>query len=255
MKRITLFLAVLSFTFSFAQRSPAIAPTSISQFQQMVSTTNNFNNNIKNNTNYFIKNGQKVENTDVIGSMYYDDDFKKGKVIDKESGQVISVYLRYRIYDDTFEAKKSPEEEETLIMERNPKYDVVIEDTKFTFINRLPIFINKANNGYLIVLNENEDGQVLKRISQKFTPGQKSNTAMTSDKKPRLRNEENYFISLNDEIFAIEAHKRRAADAFPDHNKELEKYIKKNKLKFRRSNEEKDLITLIKYYNEVTENS
>lgn len=254
MKRITFILALFTFTFSFAQ-TPAVAPQSMSQFQKMVSTTDNFNNNIKNNTNYFIKDGQKIENSNVIGSMYYDEDFKKGEVIDKESGQVISVYLRYRIYDDTFEAKKSPEEEETLIMERNPKYDIVIEDTKFTFINKLPIFINKANNGYLIVLNKDEEGQLLKRISQKFSPGQKSNTSMTSDKKPRLRNEENYFISVNDELFSIEAHKRRAADAFPDHNKELEKYIKKNRLKFRRKSEEKDLITLIKYYNEVTENS
>ncbi|PZW41681.1 hypothetical protein LX95_01363 [Mesonia algae] len=254
MKRITLILALLTYSLNFAQ-TPAVAPQSISQFQQMVSSTENFNNNIKNNTNYFIKNGQKVENSNVIGSMYFNDEFKKGQVIDKESGQVISVYLRYRIYDDTFEAKKSPEEKETLIMERNPKYDIAIEDAKFTFINKLPIFINKANNGYLVVLNENKKGKLLKRISQDFIPGQKANTPMASDKKPRLKNEEHYFISLDEKIYAIEAHKKRAADAFPNHNKELEKYIKENKLKFRGDDEEKDLITLIKYYNEVTQDS
>ena len=257
MKNLLLLLTFLVSIPSFAQllnfnQPPTVLPRGgwvpTSDWEKAIRKNDDFNNNIRNNTNYFINDGKKIRNVDVIGDMYLTPDFHQAKVIDKKSGEVINVFLRYRIFDDTFEAKKSQDDESTLFLERSNQYDIKYNDLHFVFINKLPIFINEANNGYVLVLSENDKVSLCKRLSQKYIPGQKASSPMESDKEARLINKENYFIAVNNMLIEIEPDKKNAYKAFPNHQKELKQFIKDNKLKFRENTKNEDLIKLTKYY-------
>jgi len=258
MKRLLLLIIIMISTSSFAQllnfnEAPTLIPMwkSTSEWEKTISKNDDFNNNVKNNTNYFIRDGKKIRNVDVIGDMYLSPDFHKARIIDKISGEVINVYLRYRIFDDTFEARKSTDDEATLFLERSNQYDIKYNNLHFVFINKLPLFINKANNGYVLVLSENEKISLCKRLSQKYIPGQKTNSPMESDKKARLINKENYFININNILIEVEPDKRNAFKAFPKHQKELKQFIKDHKLKFKESSKDEDLIELVSYYKKL----
>ena len=82
-------------------------------------------------------------------------------------------------------------------------------------------------------------------------PPQEKSSSDFAKEKAKLETEVFYFIEVNETITQIEPHKRRAADAFPSHQDQLEEYIKDNRLKFRGDDEEKDLIQLVKYYNSI----
>ncbi|WP_146240755.1 hypothetical protein [Mesonia algae] len=258
MKRLLFLIIIMISTSSFAQLlNFNEAPTPIpmwkptSEWEKTISKNDDFNNNVKNNTNYFIRDGKKIRNVDVIGDMYLSPDFHKARIIDKVSGEVINVYLRYRIFDDTFEARKSTDDEATLFLERSNQYDIKYNNLHFVFINKLPVFINEANNGYVLVLSENEKISLCKRLSQKYIPGQKTNSPMESDKKARLINKENYFININNILIEVEPDKRNAYKAFPNHQKELKQFIKDHKLKFKESSKDEDLIKLVSYYKKL----
>ncbi|MDT0293473.1 hypothetical protein ACFQ3R_12845 [Mesonia ostreae] len=259
-KLLFLLMIILLSTPSFAQllnfsQEPIVIPegsaliTKQTDWDKALNKIDDFNNNLKNNTNFFInKKGEKVENINVIGDMYLSSNFKKAKVIYKKTGEVINLFVRYRIFDDSFEARKAAEDENTLIMERSNQFDVKYDDRHFVFINKLPVFINEANNGYVLVMAENDKVSLVKRISQKYVPGQKARSAMESNKKPRLLNNENYFIAIDNKLTEIEPHKRKAYKAFPDHQKELKQFIKKDNLKFKESSRDEDLNKLVNYY-------
>ena len=260
MKKLLFLLFILISTSSFAQllnfsQAPTVIQTQnkafvkpTSEWEKVLDKNDDFNNNVKNNTNYFFKDGKKIKNVEVIGDMYLTSDFKKAKIIDKETGEVINLFLRYRIFDDTFEARKAAEDENTLFIERSNQYDIKYDDLHFVFINKLPVFINEANNGYVLVMAQNDKISLCKRISQKYVPGQKSSSPMESDKEARLLNRENYFIAVNNILTEVEPHKRKAYKAFPDHQKELKQFIKEQNLKFKDSSKDEDLKKLVNYY-------
>lgn len=199
-----------------------------------------------------------VNEKNLIGSPYLDgDEFKAGKIYDIEKNKIINGFIRYRIFDDIMQVKKELNTTEPFLIKRSNNYKVFIEKSEFIFVEKLPIELRGTNNGYVKISYKNPTNNLmlLTRWIQEYTPEKKPTNNYSSGTNAKLNTSKFYFISLDEKIYAIEAHKKRAADAFPDHNKELEKYIKENKLKFRGDDEEKDLITLIKYYNEVTQDS
>mgnify|MGYP001184004387 CR=1 FL=1 len=196
-------------------------------------------------------NGDIINTKDLEGSPYLQKEFKKGFIEDTEQGKTIEAYLRYRIIDDMFEISKKSNPKEISVLKRGTNYNVRMGNKKFRFIMDYPIELKGTYSGYAEVMFEKENISLYKRITQDYTPKKKMENgyASSSSSKASLDNEEYYFIETNDEIIQIEPHKKRAADAFPDHTKELENYIKDKKLKFRGDDEEKDLIQLVEFYN------
>ena len=208
--------------------------------------------NMKAEKDKLLVDGKFVNTSTIQGSPYFEDKFKKGYIKDLQNDKIINANLRYRIFDDMFEIQPNSNSEELSILKRSKNYSIKINDKIFVFEENFPIEMRGVNNGYALILSNNNDskkGAVLyKRITQEYIEAKKNSTTY-SNSKSRLINKDYYFIKTNDEIIQIEPHKKRAADAFPDHQKELENYIKDKKLKFRGDDEEKDLIELVEYYN------
>ncbi|WP_121666774.1 hypothetical protein [Mesonia aquimarina] len=195
--------------------------------------------------------GQFINTEDLNGSPYLNEDFKSGYIEDQAKDKKIKGYLRYRIFDDVFEVKNNPRSDEAMVLKRSEKYVINIGTREFMFLQNLPIRIKGVNNGYVEVLVKDDNGVSLyKRITQDYSPAKKARSTYSSSQKAKLDNNIHYFISSNGNMEVIEAHKRKAADAFANNNEVLEDYIKENGLKFRgEEDEQKDLIQLVNYYN------
>lgn len=184
------------------------------------------------------------------GSPYANQNFIKGEIIDKSIEKKIDVYLRYRIIDDVIQVKSNSTNNDIYILSRSTKNEALIGESLYLFLENYPIQMNGTSNGYALVLNNrNKSAILLKRQVQEYIASKEAQNSYSSNTPAKLNTSIYYFIKTNDEIIQIEPHKKRAADAFPDHKKELENYIKDKKLKFRGDDEEKDLIELVEYYN------
>ncbi|MBW2962427.1 hypothetical protein [Mesonia aestuariivivens] len=195
----------------------------------------------------------KFVNTSVIqGSPYLEDKFKNGAIKNLQNDKIITTNLRYRIFDDMFEIQANSDSEELSVLKRSKNYSIKINNKSFVFVENFPIKMKGVYNGYVLILSNNndpKDGVVLyKRIIQQYIEAKKKANSY-SNSKSRLVNEEYYFIAIDDKILQIEPNRKKAADAFPNHNSKLDKYIKDNKIKFRGNDEESDLIKLVEYYN------
>ncbi|SHI89714.1 hypothetical protein SAMN04488096_105295 [Mesonia phycicola] len=190
-----------------------------------------------------------LDKPNLQGSPYWNEDFQSGKIINKESNKEIrNIRLRYRILDDVIQLKDN-NSDDFMILDRSQNLIIYINRQKFVFLENYPININGTNNGYSIELFNSKKASLLKRISQNYVEGREADNSYSASVPPKLEKKINYFVKTKeDKISAIEPHKKKAADAFPDHQDEIKSFIKKNKLKFRGSDEEADLITLVEYY-------
>lgn len=191
-----------------------------------------------------------LHNPSLSDSPFWNKDFVAGKIIDSKDNRVIDVYIRYRILDDVIQVKSDAKynDDDAMNLARSEEFEAVINNQKFRFYKNYPIFINSTKSGYALILLESDKVSLIKRISQEFIPEKKAENSYTSATPPKLNNIENYFIDINNKLIEIKPHKKKAADAFPDHQDEIKSFIKKNKLKFRGSDEEADLTTLVEYY-------
>jgi len=190
-----------------------------------------------------------LEKPNLQGSPYWNEDFQSGKIINKESNKEIrNIRLRYRILDDIIQLKDN-NSDDFMTLDRSQNLIIYINRQKFVFLENYPININGTNNGYSIELFNSKKASLLKRISQNYVEGREADNSYSASIPPKLEKKINYFVKIKeDKILAIEPHRKRAADAFPDHQDEVKSFIKKNKLKFRGSDEEADLIKLVEYY-------
>lgn len=210
---------------------------------------------VQQNNNIINAEGKMVNTADMKGSPYWNDDFVSGKIIDKKNEKTLNVFLRYRIFDDIFEIKKTKTDSKILNMRRSNNFEVVLNNKKFVFLKNLPVKINGAYNGYSMVLaqpKEGEEGVTLyKRMSETYIPGQKAKSSYDREKKAELERKDYYFIKIGDMLYSIEPNKRKAADAFPSQTKRLENFIGNNNLKFNNGNQDRDLMRLVNYYNKL----
>lgn len=220
---------------------------SISDGQDVINLKSIIENNPKE-----ISSNSILDKPNLQGSPYYKEDFLNGKIIDKQNNkQIDNLDLRYRILDDIIQinntSSKTPGS-----LERSKNFIVYINGEKFVFLENYPIALNGTTNGYSIEKYKSKKVSLLKRLTQEYKEGRESENSYSAAIPPKLENNVHYFVKLNNGgFFVVEPHKKRALDNFPNHQKELKKFIKDNKLKFRGNDEESDLIKLVEYYNSI----
>ncbi len=203
--------------------------------------------------------GKIIDIANLDGSPYWNEDYHLGKIIIKEEEGIktTKAFVRYRIFDDIFEVKKSLKAPESSAMELERTQDIVVllDHKKFVLLRNLPIRIRGVRNGYAIVMltpNKLEGNAILyKRMSQTFTPARAPKGPYDSGRKASLDREDYYFVKIDNRLYQITPHKRKAYKDFPNHQKELKDFIKENRLKFRNDEQDEDMIQLVKYYNSL----
>jgi len=181
----------------------------------------------------------------IEGSPYLDDAFVNGTIYTTTKTQVPDVPLRYNIYNDNLEFKTS---DGTILELAHPE---TVERAKMGEIEMVHTdYLNSTNNtnqGFFKVLAEGKLNLLAK--PDIFYQEAKEQAAYKDAQPPK-------FIQKSDEYYvqkpgypAIKIKKSKDLDEVVSANKkELDTYIKKNKIKFKKA---EDLTQLVNYYNSL----
>jgi len=196
--------------------------------------------------------GKKIDEGPVRGTPYVNEDFVKGVIVDVKNEKNIPGLLRYDSYNDNFEIKVESNSIKSL--KRTPNYEYILDGEKYVLINS-PQVINKYHyrngNGYVVELKKTANLSLYKRYAKQYKKGKKAISNYDIDKPASLETKTTYIFKFKDEYVTVEPHKKRVLEAFTDHKKEVKKFIKENKIKFRGGSEgeESDLIKVLDFYN------
>lgn len=208
-------------------------------FSQNTSTGGAINTN---DGRVFLSPKRTVTPSEVIdGSPYYNgNDFKKVSI----SGYSKNVQdLRYNSYSDEMEFLNGNE-----VFSINKENGMVVT---FTGINKTYECINynwegRDKFGYLVQLvNNPEKYSLYKKEKTELLKGEKSPNGITKDRNDYYAKDKDSYILKNKETFiSIPKNKKEFSNKF--NNSEIESYLKKNDINFKK---ESDLIKLISYMN------
>jgi len=180
---------------------------------------------------------------DINGTPYLNDEFELGAVIVSDQLIYNGIPLRYNIFNDQIEFKSN--KDLVLALDKAETYkEIQIEKKRFVYASATKGKLEVS--GFFEIL---EEGQVclLKKYDMALTAPQppggfKDAVPASYDLRPA-----NYFLKIGDSNLGFSNEKELTA-LLQDHQKELESYIKNNKLKVRK---EEDLLQMIKYYNSL----
>ena len=182
---------------------------------------------------------------DFKGSPYFFDDFVIGNITDKEGVVYENLMLNYNGYEKEFEAR------------RGNKF-IIVDDKIIKTVELFPkgkealsYVFNKnysatINAKYIILLFQQKKLKLLKAMEVDLNEVTIETPGKTQVNK-RFMRRNTYYISENGQFQKIRLKKKNLIQVL-DHPKEVEKYIKKEKLKF---NSEEELIQLMKFYSNL----
>ncbi|WP_419869040.1 hypothetical protein [Chryseobacterium sp. CT-SW4] len=152
--------------------------------------------------------------------------------------------LRYNAYEDEMEFKNNEEtfyanKIDGLIIEF-PKLKKVYKCLNYTYDN-------KSKSGYLVILSEGPTYSLFKREKVELLRGEKSPNGYTKDANDYFAKDKDlYLISKDSQFYKYPKNFKDAAELFFLDKKELETFIKSNKISF---SKEPDMIKLVEFIN------
>ena len=192
----------------------------------------------------------KVDLEKVIGSPYEKEDFILGEIVDlitKESVQGLK--FRYNVYQNFIEilSPDDVDKEKINALVQSENIYVKLGNKEYHYKD----YINKdleRKSGYLIKYRSNSGINVYKEIVKKFYEPKIAQTSYHKDDPGRFVDIENYYLEINGQVKEVKMNKNKIVDYFPDNQKSLKNYIKKEKLSFK---DQKDLVLLVSYYSRL----
>lgn len=181
--------------------------------------------------------------SDIKGSPYLIDEFKKGIIYTTNKQKFIDVPLRFNIYNDNFEFKTAEGE----VMEiAAPE---IVEKITYNDCNMvyMPYTGEKTGKGFFKELQEGKASLYAHHeVVFKDSPRQES-FAMPEPPK-FIKKQDSHYIRFGSGKAIKVGNKNELIQIFPDHQKEISAFVKKNKVK---TNKTEKLMELVLYYNSL----
>ncbi len=185
-----------------------------------------------------------LSENDIEGSPYLNDDFIPGTIFTVQKLQFVDIPFRYNIYNDQLEFKTESGQIQAMA---NPE---IIEKVKFgTYeMDYLPYtYSKKIRKGFFIILKEGKASLYAKK-NMNFKNAEEPGAYKEAEPAKFVSNPDDYFIRIGMEEAKLIGNKKDLLDIFPDHQKKIESFVKKNKIK---TNKSESLIELVNYYNSL----
>lgn len=174
--------------------------------------------------------GNKIELSDVEGSMYDVREFRKGEVYLGNELHA-SFPMRYNAYSDEFEVKKDVGDD-ILGLAKSNTLTFVLDGDKFVYSD----YLNKDNElseGHLQILVKNGEYQLFARKVKLFKEGKKAETSFHPDVPHKFVDSESFYVQIGDKYPKyLKNSKKALKEVFGE--KDLDKvkrYIKENGIK------------------------
>lgn len=189
--------------------------------------------------------GKPIKLSDIRGSMYYDEEFKMGKVFlgDQFYGNYL---MRYNAYADEIEAKKT-EKHEAEAISKSTNLSFEIGGEKYV----MKSFLNSEKNliqGYLSELVSNGDYILYSKNTKNFKEGKKPETSFHEPVPPQFLNSNTYYIGVGDKNPQRIRNSKKSFLEFLSKEKqgEVKRFMKENGISLK---EKEDLIKLVEFIN------
>lgn len=190
------------------------------------------------------ENKNMLTESDIEGSPYFTEDFVEGSVYTTSKVHYQDIPLRYNIYNDEMEFK-SPEGGIAAIAAPE-----IIE--KITFGEHTMEYIpftnlKKIRRGFFILLEEG-NAKLYARLNVDYKAPEPAAPYKDPEPAKFIEKPYSYYIRIGMEAAQKMESKNDVEAVFPDHQKEIADFIKKNKVRHRN---EKKLKELVNYYNSL----
>ena len=187
----------------------------------------------------------------IRGSYYFQQEFKKARVVYFGEELKGEVYLRYNAYTDEMEFWKGEPGQKKVeeILLKSAKVDCEIEGEYY----KLLPYRSKVNNfpliGYLIVLNDGAKYKLYLQRKKVFMDETKARTSLEQSLPARFVDDITLYYSIGDETpLPLRKSKRGLAKIFKGQEKELKEFLKRENIRLK-TNE--DYVKVFAYFNKI----
>jgi len=182
---------------------------------------------------------------DIKGSPYLTDDFINGTIYTVQKQKYVDIPVRYNIFNDQIEFKTESGEIQAMA---TPEIVEKVEFGKYK-MDYIPFsYSKKLKKGFFIVLLEDEKASLFLRKNMAFKKAEEPAPYKEAQPPKFVKNPDDYFIRIRMEEAKVVNSKKDLVEIFPDHKKDVEGFIKKNKTKI---NDPESLAELVEYYNSL----
>ena len=181
---------------------------------------------------------------DIEGSPYLKDEFISGTMYTTSKVQYNDIPLRYNIYNDNMEFK-TPDDKVLAMAAPEIIEKVELGDDILAYIPYTNV--KKIRRGFFKLLVEGKASLYAKPVVIYTDPVE---PAAYSEAQPAkfTRRSDTYYIRIGMEQAKLVSKKKELLTVFPDHSKEINAFIKKNKIK---PSDPEKLAELVQYYNSL----
>jgi len=179
-----------------------------------------------------------------VGSPYVNKEFQSAVIYLNDGTALTDLFLRFNAYKNQMEFKESLNEEDSLIriVKKTPEFTIKIADRFYDFV---PFSGSIEKGQYFEILYRGEQVDLYKRITKKFTEARIARTSFEVDFPRRFKDQFDYFfVNPQGKLIEISVSEKKKIAAFGSRSKELNHYLKENKINL---DEEKDLLKLVRY--------
>ncbi|MFW5756037.1 MAG: hypothetical protein ACOCWK_05515 [Tangfeifania sp.] len=182
---------------------------------------------------------------DIEGSPYLNDDFIEGTVFTTIKTKYTGVPLRYNIYSDQIEFKAGEGAVQELAAPETVE-KVEFGEYKMVYI---PFAVSKKiRRGFFREMESGDKAVLLTRQQVLFEDAKKPAAYQEAEPPRFIRKPDDYYIRIGKEPARLISRKKDLEEAFPGHKKEINSFIKENKVK---PNKPERLAELVQYYNSL----
>jgi hypothetical protein len=182
--------------------------------------------------------------SDIEGSPYFEDEFVEGAVFMTSKVQFVGLPLRFNIFNDQVEFRS---DDGSLMVLSVPEVIEKVEFGETTLEYSVYSHLNKIRRGFFVVLEKGE-ASLYSRPRITFEDARKPG-AYSEAKPPRfIKRPDEYYIRISKEPAILISKRKDIEGLFPDHEKEIQDFIRKNRIKI---NQPEDLIKVVQYLNSL----
>ena len=182
--------------------------------------------------------------SDIEGSPYLENDFIKGSVYTTAKTQYVDVPLRYNIYNDQLEFKSDDNKVQALAA---PEIIEKVVFGKYEMVYIPYSVAKKIRRGFFIVL-DNGKSSLYEKPKVIFKQPTEAGAYKEAEPAKFVKGADEYYIRVGNSQAKLVGNKKDLLDIFPDHQKQLEAFIKKHKVK---PTKPETLKELVQYYNSL----
>jgi len=182
------------------------------------------------------------------GSPYANEEFLPGNIYKDNKPVYKDILLRYNIFSDEIEIKKSadPKEDSYGALIKDPEAFVKIINDIYVFV---PFKGSIEKGSYFTVVSEESVFDLYKKTEVSYKAPFKARTSYERDRPGTFEKINSYYlVSKVGTFYELPSSKSKVIKAMNKKGKEIKAFIKKNKTNLK---VEEDIIKLVKYYNSL----